>query len=195
MLPHSESVSITLAAGPHASSQRVCPSLGLARTEVAYDTPSYHRMSAESVQLISARNSLTTRGRVLPEKLTVARLLNKLPTFHSNLQVVCAPSQINTAHTLKHNSASRSILTMKSYVFRDITSCSPVKVNRRFGGTHRLYLPPDFMLVSCSAYFSALKMEAVPPKRRLTLNGLHGVISQKVVLFITTAVRTSKPAC
>jgi hypothetical protein len=31
----------------------------------------------------------------------------------------------------------------------------------------------------------------VPPKRRLTLNGLHGVISQKMVLFITTAVRTS----
>jgi hypothetical protein len=31
----------------------------------------------------------------------------------------------------------------------------------------------------------------VPPKRRLTLNGLHCVISQKIVLFITTAVRTS----
>jgi hypothetical protein len=34
----------------------------------------------------------------------------------------------------------------------------------------------------------------VPPKRRLTFNGLHGVISQKIVLFITTAVRTSNPA-
>jgi hypothetical protein len=33
----------------------------------------------------------------------------------------------------------------------------------------------------------------VPPKRRLTLNGLHGVISQKMVRFITTAVRTSNP--
>jgi hypothetical protein len=31
----------------------------------------------------------------------------------------------------------------------------------------------------------------VPSKRRLTLNGLHGVISQTMVLFITTAVRTS----
>jgi hypothetical protein len=28
---------------------------------------------------------------------------------------------------------------------------------------------------------------------RLTLNGQHGVISQKMVLFITTAVRTSSP--
>jgi hypothetical protein len=33
----------------------------------------------------------------------------------------------------------------------------------------------------------------VAPKRRLTLNGLRDVISQKMVLFITTAVRTSNP--
>jgi hypothetical protein len=33
----------------------------------------------------------------------------------------------------------------------------------------------------------------VPPKRRLTFNGLHGVVSQKMVLFISTAVRTSNP--
>jgi hypothetical protein len=32
------------------------------------------------------------------------------------------------------------------------------------------------------------------PKSRLTFTGLHGVISQKIVLFITTAVRTSNPA-
>jgi hypothetical protein len=31
----------------------------------------------------------------------------------------------------------------------------------------------------------------VPPKRRLTFNGLHGYISQKTEFFITTAVRTS----
>jgi hypothetical protein len=30
-------------------------------------------------------------------------------------------------------------------------------------------------------------------KRRLTFNGLHGVISQKTEPFITTAVRTSDP--
>jgi hypothetical protein len=33
----------------------------------------------------------------------------------------------------------------------------------------------------------------VPPKRRVQLNGLHGVISQKMILFITTAVKTSNP--
>jgi hypothetical protein len=32
-----------------------------------------------------------------------------------------------------------------------------------------------------------------PPTRRLSLNGLHGVISQKMILFITTAVKTSNP--
>jgi hypothetical protein len=37
-------------------------------------------------------------------------------------------------------------------------------------------------------------MEAIcSPKRRLTLNGLHGVIPQKILLFITSAVRTSNP--
>jgi hypothetical protein len=31
------------------------------------------------------------------------------------------------------------------------------------------------------------------PSKRLTSNGLHGVISEKMVLFITTAVRSSNP--
>jgi hypothetical protein len=33
----------------------------------------------------------------------------------------------------------------------------------------------------------------VPPKRRVPLNALHGVISQKKILFKTTAVKTSNP--
>jgi hypothetical protein len=33
-----------------------------------------------------------------------------------------------------------------------------------------------------------------PPKHRLTFNGLHGVISHNIELFITAAVRTSNPA-
>jgi hypothetical protein len=33
----------------------------------------------------------------------------------------------------------------------------------------------------------------VPPKRWLKLNGLHSVISQKMILFITTAVKISNP--
>jgi hypothetical protein len=38
---------------------------------------------------------------------------------------------------------------MKSSTFWDITPCSPLKVNQRFGGTYR------------SAYSSTLKMEAI----------------------------------
>jgi hypothetical protein len=34
----------------------------------------------------------------------------------------------------------------------------------------------------------------VPSKRRLTFNGLHGIISLKIELLLTTAVRTSNPA-
>jgi hypothetical protein len=167
----------------------------------------------------------------------------------------------------------------------DITPYSPLKVNQRFGGTHRLHLQsPRYMpskkpawkkvanRASCSAYSSTLKMEAMcssetsadfqrttrryipedstlynhhcenlksytvflhrqvthryvrrfgkvgaachllsrwflarliprpwrwrryfPPKRRLTYNGLHGVISLKIALFITTAVITYNP--
>jgi hypothetical protein len=33
-----------------------------------------------------------------------------------------------------------------------------------------------------------------PPKRRLTFNGLHGFITQKIQHFITTGVRTLNPA-
>jgi hypothetical protein len=46
---------------------------------------------------------------------------------------------------------------------------------------------------------SAINQEAsrwrryVFPKRWLTFNGLHGVISQKLILFMTTAVKTSNP--
>jgi hypothetical protein len=63
---------------------------------------------------------------------------------------------------------------MKSTIFWDITPCSPLKVNRRFGGTclhlqglrisqarKQICLLPAFTLVSGSAYTSTLKMEAI----------------------------------
>jgi hypothetical protein len=49
-------------------------------------------------------------------------------------------------------------------------------------GSHGISLPPVFTLVSCSAY-STLRMEAKWSKWQLTFNGLHTVISQKIVLF------------
>jgi hypothetical protein len=51
-----------------------------------------------------------------------------------------------------------------------------------------------FMLVSCLAYYSTLKIEATCSfEKSVAFNELCGVISQKIELFITTAVRTSNP--
>jgi hypothetical protein len=80
--------------------------------------------------------------------------------------------------------------SLKSTIFWDITPCSPLKVNRCFGGTYRLHLQ-DRRIRRARNQWQAERY--VPPKRRLTCNGLHGVISQKIVLFITTAVSTSNP--
>jgi hypothetical protein len=56
------------------------------------------------------------------------------------------------------------MMYMKSSISWDITLCSPLKVNQH-----------------------------VPPKRQLTFNGLHGVISHTIQLFETTAVIPSNP--
>jgi hypothetical protein len=68
------------------------------------------------------------------------------------------------------------------------------------------YINPDFGLANypaCHCLLASFLLNLflrpwrwrryVPPKRRLTLNGLHGVISQKTIFFITTAVKTSDP--
>jgi hypothetical protein len=54
-----------------------------------------------------------------------------------------------------------------------MTSCSALSGTRRFGGTYRLHLQ------GCRIVSEA--------------NALHGVISQKKILFKTTAVKTSNP--
>jgi hypothetical protein len=89
---------------------------------------------------------------------------------------------------------------MKSTIFWDITPCGPLSVNRCFEGTYRLHLQdrknklskkPAWKQVASfhAGYFLSLFFRPwiwrryVPPNRRLTLNGLHGVISQKMVLY------------
>jgi hypothetical protein len=69
-----------------------------------------------------------------------------------------------------------------SYIFWDITPRSPLKVKRRFRGTYGLHLQGRI-----------ISRERNQHESRLTFNGLHGVIFQKIVLFINTAVRTSNP--
>jgi hypothetical protein len=68
------------------------------------------------------------------------------------------------------------VLTSKSTIFWDITPCSP---------------QPAFMLVSCSAYSSTQKMEAIcSSETSFDFQRTTWRYSQKVVLFITTTMRT-----
>jgi hypothetical protein len=93
-------------------------------------------------------------------------------------------------------------MVMKSSIFFDITPCSQLKVNRRFGRTCRPHLqgrrmsqariqPENSAYHLLSLWFLAWLIlrsrrwrRHVPPKCRLTFNGLHGVISQKRELFV-----------
>jgi hypothetical protein len=57
---------------------------------------------------------------------------------------------------------------------------------------HVASLWPTFLLVLLNLFIRPWRWRRyVLPKRRLKLNKLHGVISQKMTLFITTAVKTS----
>jgi hypothetical protein len=88
---------------------------------------------------------------------------------------------------------------MKSTILSDITTCSPLSVNRRFGGTYHLHLQGLLATWLLAGFLLNFVLRPLrwwlygPPKRRLTLNGLHGVISHKMVLFITTSVKTLNP--
>jgi hypothetical protein len=85
-------------------------------------------------------------------------------------------------------------------IFWDISPCNPLKGSWGFGGTYRLHFHGQSSVCHLlSGWFLAWLIilswtwrRYVPLKRRLTFNGLHGVISQKIALFMITAVRTSK---
>jgi hypothetical protein len=94
------------------------------------------------------------------------------------------------------------IYKYKSTIFWDITPCSPLKVNRRsqkhVDSIFRVCSACHLLLcwVSARLILRSLRWRrCVPSKRLLIFNGLHGVIFQKIVPFITTAVRTSNPTC
>jgi hypothetical protein len=63
-------------------------------------------------------------------------------------------------------------VVMKSFIFWDIAPCNPLKVNQCFGGIFYLYLQ--------------MSKNKSSKKQLLTFIGLHGVMSHKVELFITT---------
>jgi hypothetical protein len=97
---------------------------------------------------------------------------------------------------------------MKIAIIWDIAPCSSY-MNWRFGWLYHLHLqdlkstkqeisvraakPAAVTLVSCSADFRPWRWNwYVPPKRRFIYR-IHGAISQKMAVFITTSVRTSNP--
>jgi hypothetical protein len=93
---------------------------------------------------------------------------------------------------------------MKSIIFWDMTPCSPLSSNRRFRGTYRLHLQgrrnrfsknqQASKQVASRRFLLNLLLRPwkwrryVPPKRRLKLNGLHDVISQKMITLQWTMV-------
>jgi hypothetical protein len=79
-------------------------------------------------------------------------------------------------------------VVMKSSIFWDITPCIPLKVDWRFGGTSHSSLAWYLLQADSCLVYSTLKMEAMcSSETRLTFNGLHGGISQKIELFVNHA--------
>jgi hypothetical protein len=96
---------------------------------------------------------------------------------------------------------------MKSPVLWDITSRSPLKVSQHFGGICRLHLQGRRInqarnhheTGSRAGFLFGILLEPeyggdmffFSSKRRLTFNGLHGIIP--LILLVTTTVGTSNP--
>jgi hypothetical protein len=99
---------------------------------------------------------------------------------------------ITHTQALKQVRYKRTAWTMKSSIFWDITPYSPCKVNRRFGGTALLDTCVMWVFAWLILWPWRLSRD-VPPKRPLTVNGLHGIKCKEIEFFITAAVRTSDP--
>jgi hypothetical protein len=80
------------------------------------------------------------------------------------------------------------LLVIKSYIFWDVTPRSLLKVSRHFGRTYCLHLQDRRISRARSQRKSRWQAN-----RRLTFNGLQGVMFKKIELFITTSVKTSIP--
>jgi hypothetical protein len=72
-------------------------------------------------------------------------------------------------------------VVMKSNIVWDITPCIPLKVNRSFGGTYRLHF--QGRRISRITYQRESRWQAEQSASR---NGLHGILSPNIVLFIIT---------
>jgi hypothetical protein len=62
---------------------------------------------------------------------------------------------------------------MKSSIFWDITSCSPLKFSRCLGRTCRLYLQGRRIRQAIIQHEAGSRRQHFPPERRFTFNGLQ----------------------
>jgi hypothetical protein len=86
---------------------------------------------------------------------------------------------------LQGSTERKTDIKMKDSIFWDIMPCNPLKINQYFRGTFDLHHHGRRVSLKVGViYFS---------ERLVIFNGLHSVISQKIELFITIAVRTLDP--
>jgi hypothetical protein len=125
-------------------------------------------------------------------------------------------SSFKHAGPITHRSVSYfglEVLTavvMKSKIFWYVMQCSSLKDNWSFGGTYRLHFQGrihrawyqrDSWLIICFhagillGAFDPGDGDDVPPQRRFTFNGPHGVISQKIVLVVMLFCLAAKLEC
>jgi hypothetical protein len=130
---------------------------------------------------------------VLLTEQNVCLAQNSLP-IHFKCQL------LTLVRTQLHEVSKENKGCFKSSVFWDRTSCSPLKATRRFGTAYGVHVQGRRIRKRYHResrwqclFFDPKVRCYVALKRRLTVNGLHGVISQKIVLFITTAVRKLNP--
>jgi hypothetical protein len=90
------------------------------------------------------------------------------------------PHRLTDSNCWNTDLSTNNNSTRESIIFWDVTRCSLLSCNRRFGGTYSLHLQGRRNRFSKTGKQAGGK-------------GLHGVISQKMILFITTAVKTSNP--
>jgi hypothetical protein len=96
----------------------------------------------------------------------------------------CGTTQPPTVIAGQDVSDRKESLLFTGYMGNDLTIvmlCFQVENERRWRN------------ISLPSSVSKNKPSKKPSKRRLTFNGLHGIISQKMVLFITTSVKTKNP--
>jgi hypothetical protein len=71
---------------------------------------------------------------------------------------------------------------MKSYIVRDVTARSPLKINRRFGAMCRLHVQGRRISQARSQHELSGRRRHVPPTHPLIFNVLNSLISQKIEL-------------